>query len=372
MGKLKHILDKVDNAARAVAKQADEAARIAAEQADNAALDMSQAARMARASEQGFDTGNTWYHGTIEDLNGRFDPARRGSNTGANGAERAFWFADSKPNAGFYIDYANAKREAEGLDQVQGNIYEVYLGMRNPLVLDPVGGTSNVPDDLVAQLIDNDPEALDYAKYNGFDGVVWPHGNMNNAENTAAVFDPAKIRSVDAKFDPANIGKNDLMGSIDPRLLAPTAAAAGIGVAAQNYDYGTPEIDAAYQKFAERRASKKGIWDQLKSMGEFGATLGSAIGGGIVADASRLGGYLNPFMSTQETEQGAQAIESSMQYVPGQPNAMLDQFGHQMNKFTQDIQPLTDAVQQSIPYKAYEALPDRAKGIVDIGLNYAF
>jgi hypothetical protein len=161
-------------------------------------------------------------------------------------------------------------------------------------------------------------------------------------------------------------------GLIDPMLLAPVAAAAGIGLAAQNYDYGTPELDAAYRAYEAKRAQKRDIWRALKDSIEFGATLGSAIGGGIIADASRLGGYLNPFMSTQDTEQGAQAIENNLQYVPSQPNAMLESFGRNMNQFSQDIEPLAAPFRQSIPYKAYEALPERAKGIVGIAADYAF
>jgi hypothetical protein len=161
-------------------------------------------------------------------------------------------------------------------------------------------------------------------------------------------------------------------GMIDPRLLVPVAAAGGVGVAAQAYDYGTPELDAAYRAYESKRSQKRDIWRTLKDSIEFGATLGSAIGGGIIADASRLGGYLNPFMSTQDTEQGAQVIENNLQYVPSQPNAMLESFGQQMNQFSQDIEPLAAPFRQSIPYKAYEALPERAQGIVRIGADYAF
>lgn len=160
-------------------------------------------------------------------------------------------------------------------------------------------------------------------------------------------------------------------GAIDPRLLAPTAAAAGVALAAQNYEFGTPEIDAAYQRFAERRASKKGIWQQLKQMGELGATVGSAIAGGVVGDLSRLGGYLNPMQPVEATEAGARGIEQAMQYIPSEPNAMLDLMGRHVNQFEQDIEPLAAPFRQSIPYKVYESLPERAQGIARIGADLA-
>jgi hypothetical protein len=221
-------------------------------------------------------------------------------------------------------------------------------------------------------------EMLREAKKKGYQAVVLRDirdpGMMGlgggERATTIAVFDPENIRSVNAKFDPANIGKPDLMGSIDPRLLAPVAAAGGAAMMAQHYGT-SPEVEQVYQDYANRRASKRSIWQSLRETVEFGATVGSAVAGGIVGDLSRLGGYINPMQPVEATEAGAERIENAMQYIPRQPNALLESFGRGMNQFSQDIEPIAAPFRQSIPYKAYEALPERAQGIVRIGADLA-
>jgi hypothetical protein len=66
---------------------------------------------------------------------------------------------------------------------------------------------ANVDEDVVNDLIDSDPVALDYASDNGFDAVIWPHGNMNNSAYTAVVFAPEQIKSAignSGDFSPDN------------------------------------------------------------------------------------------------------------------------------------------------------------------------
>lgn len=74
-----------------------------------AALDMSTAARMARAKEMGFDTSRPMYHGTKGDITA-FDPKWLGEHTGAGGAKEGFFFT-SKPTVA--ETYAEAAPQAE-------------------------------------------------------------------------------------------------------------------------------------------------------------------------------------------------------------------------------------------------------------------
>jgi hypothetical protein len=62
------IIKKAGKAAK-VAKGVEEVGKVA--KATDEALDMSHAARMARAKEMGFDTSKTFYHGTKGELEGR-------------------------------------------------------------------------------------------------------------------------------------------------------------------------------------------------------------------------------------------------------------------------------------------------------------
>jgi hypothetical protein len=164
---------------------------------------------------------------------------------------------------------------------------------------------------------------------------------------------------------PVAVGAGALLGSQNA-----DASVAGGQFTAE--DYGLPqEIYGAYEQFAQRRSAKRSIWQKLREAGEFGATVGSALAGGIVSDLSRVGGYLNPFMPVEQTEAGASAIQDAMQYMPRQPNAMLEGFGNQMGQFMQDIEPIAAPFRQSIPYKAYEALPERAQGIVRVATDFA-
>jgi hypothetical protein len=383
MGKLKHLLDKVDNAAKAVAKQADEAS-----------------SRISRLAESGALTVGDLFPSEPELADVRQVPVRVSSSN----KEMLY---DRFKNEIRVPDWAIANREI-----MAEEAFHALQNKRGQLTLDRMADDLteiNVTPELkiayenIAEImlragvpIDDIPEmdvlrfadspfnvaadmAREVGRYTNDDdlllGAERAVDNFNAAlEGNYRLADEV-LHSSPVEMDAANFAKALIAretGSIDPQLLAPTAAAAGIALAAQNYDYGTPEIDAAYREFAQRRAAKRDLWSQLKSFGEFGATVGSAIAGGVVGDLSRLGGYLNPAMPVEATEAGARAIEDRMQYIPSQPNAMLEGFGNQMNQFVEDVEPLAAPFRQSIPYKAYEALPERAQGIVRIASDLAF
>jgi hypothetical protein len=377
-GAIDNVGRKLDDAAQMAARQADDAAQMAARQADE--LDMSHAARMARAREQGYTTD--LYHGT----NQKFDAF----DLSESGHADAVWLTDAEWYARMMADHRSKKGEY-GAPEVMA----LRAKIQNPKTIDILEEGRRVADEIGVDLPQTSMQAqellsggmgwdsvvgdmVNEAKAQGYDALVLKSFNDRQSIDTTAtlVFDPVNLRSANAAFDPANIGKNDLMGSIDPRLLAPIAAASGGALVAGRQftaeDYGLPqEIYGAYEQFAQRRAAKRSIWQKLREAGEFGATVGSALAGGIVSDLSRVGGYLNPFMPVEQTEAGASAIQDAMQYMPRQPNAMLEGFGNQMGQFMQDIEPIAAPFRQSIPYKAYEALPERAQGIVRVATDFA-
>lgn len=160
------------------------------------------------------------YHGTAKEFEA-FDPAARGSNTGARGAERAFFFARDPADASFYMEMAErqareewearraeAEMAGEPFDEPppSGRIIPVYLKAENPLILGFDDEESSVRGELLEELINDDVAALDYALQNGYDAVIWPYGNVTNSGYTVAVFEPEQIKSTEnvGTFDPAD------------------------------------------------------------------------------------------------------------------------------------------------------------------------
>jgi hypothetical protein len=374
-------------------------------------LDMSQSARMARAAEQGYT--RDLYHATFNNFD-RFEPG----HVGASGNETAkighwmadtpdatsgFWSRESRefgprvdPKTGDVLRWEDGSPKSFRKDDEIASIMPLKAKIKKPLVFETdesgdafekfmdwrdqwasyISGEKGTPGAWRKRYIANDVEAtnLELRKYleeNGYDAIEL-RGTMFDSPDGKPINQivvpygkEANLRSVNAAFDPANIGKNDLMGSIDPRLLAPVAAAgAAGGYAMQNYAPAEmPPLDPAYAEFARRREAKRDTWRQLK---ESVFTLGSAMAGGIVGDLSRLGGYLNPLMPVEQTEQGAQGIENALMYQPTGPNRYLEGLGRVIEQAQDDFAPLTDAIPQSIPGRAYNALPERIQGLARI------
>lgn len=214
-------------------------------------LDMSPAARKARAEAQGFDTSKVLYHGTDAAFTS-FDPAAQGKTTGAPSAGMGFFFTSRPKTADYYAagkspNYESASDKAatdrtwltrridtaerlgkadeaaelrQQLAAVAGpNVVPVYLRMQNPLVHDFKGKVFR--DESYANIIKK-------AKAAGHDGVIFrntydagEYGRFDAAmkgrfksEDIHVVFDANNIRSVNADFaDPAS---PDMMASFVP------------------------------------------------------------------------------------------------------------------------------------------------------------
>lgn len=160
----------------------------------DAGLDMSYEARMKRAAEQGYVMPG--WHGTDKNIT---DHIRR-SKTGAMGP------------AAYVGDHPGVADTYAG-DGPGANILPV-------LVRGPFAGNRQWTE-LVNQHGWAGAEAA--ARKAGINAV-----HDGQFESALAVFDPANIRSVNAAFNPANLGKPDLLGRVDPALL-PWLGAGALG-----------------------------------------------------------------------------------------------------------------------------------------------
>ena len=148
------------------------------------ALDMSQAARMQRAGEQGFDVNTPVYHGTAVDFKA-FDPDR------SFGSQ--FWSTTDR----------SAVEAGEVGAAGRGVIKEMFQRIKNP------AGWAEYDKYSTGELI---------AK--GYDGLALPDAD---GQITYVAFDPSQYRDVKASFDPSKRGSANLMAG---------AAGATIGLSA--------------------------------------------------------------------------------------------------------------------------------------------
>lgn len=180
-------------------------------------LPMDKASRMKRAEEQGYDVSRQWYHGTNDDFK-EFDPERVGSAYGVD--DQGFYFTSSENEA---MKWAENAPKADS-----PRVMESLLAMKNPWLIDAPNGRSPVEYFESGEGVFNRGQnaAVDYGIESGYDGMVVRGGE----EDMAVAFDPSRIRSREAAFDPQYKGAN-ILGNADPRLLAGIAAGGG-GVSA--------------------------------------------------------------------------------------------------------------------------------------------
>jgi hypothetical protein len=159
-----------------------EMARLYASGATGMDLPMDEASRMARAQEMGFDTGLPLYHGTGSDFKA-FDPARFGQSD--HGAKGRGVYASQDP------DLASSYATLVAEDGRQ--VYPLTYGLRNaydgeiPMAMYDEGRSVAFTNSLRGA---------------GFDGVMRPNQRRNGEITEAVAFDPRKIRSRFARFDP--------------------------------------------------------------------------------------------------------------------------------------------------------------------------
>lgn len=327
------------------------------------ALDMSTAARMKRAAEQGFKQvpNSNWMV--------RDEAARAAILEAMRDHNRAYAFGKSLRSKGYETENAMVDAMQYGEIDVpnwmveQGPYQSLMAGVTGgqPPTLEigdrfgkiPIGGISkNYRDDILEKGVStiglarpdeknvrNDVSDMLSLAFIESDGrkkirIAGQYVGGRGSDGEPLLLDPVELkrgtaRSINAAFDPANIGKNDLLGAATVGGMA-TAGAVGAGLmAAQKYDFGTPEYDAKIHAFNEKRQAKRQFWKELR---EAGATLATAIPAGLVSDAYRVGGYLSPVTLLDETEQGAQAIQNAMTATPTGDNRFLNEMGRQVDQ----------------------------------------
>lgn len=180
------------------------AAMRAGKQAAEGALDMSQAARMQRAQDMGFDTERVFYHGTTSDFD-QFDLSKAGKNdSGWYG--RGIYLTPDPDTASAYTQYQEYAQRT-GADGA--NVLPVRVKIKNPYYW---------PEGRKAALNKEESEAITQELLaQGFDGVIVPnkYADPKVADMYEVVaFSPEQIRSVNAAFDPAKRNSANLTAGI--------------------------------------------------------------------------------------------------------------------------------------------------------------
>lgn len=140
--------------------------------------------------------GDEVYHGTTKSFPA-FDPSKLGAS-GADAAEGIF--TANNPRIANEFTWANGSQEG-------ANVLPLMLRtvdpVKAPLMLDGTTGSAAA-------------KILQQSKRAGYDRVDFPT-NMMGAEGTSqVVFDPSRVRSRFAAFDPARVKENDLLAGMMP------------------------------------------------------------------------------------------------------------------------------------------------------------
>tara|TARA_R100001369_G_scaffold12204_1_gene26156 strand:- start:2026 stop:3249 length:1224 start_codon:yes stop_codon:yes gene_type:complete len=214
----------------------------AIEELEKRGISMDYDSRMARAKEQGHESG--WYHGTGSDIEA-FDPSKAGTATLSESAKQGTWLTDDPEiTANSYANYAATDAKVEGKvrqadaagDRGDWDLYDKLTNeaetLESDFYDDRKRGQNIMPLSSRGKLkkMDAKGESFSYAENNindfirkakseGFDGVEIANlddavGRVDVPATHRLVFDPANIRSVNAAFDPADIGKSGLLKSV--------------------------------------------------------------------------------------------------------------------------------------------------------------
>ena len=175
-------------------------------------LDMSQAGRMGRAKEMGFDTETVLYHGTGSDI--------KAFNTSENDISSqlgpGIFFTKFPESAGVYADAGNMGNSPNIIPvYIRGNIVDRYKTNIPPPAMLSREARRQFPK------LSEDDAVRAWFKSKGIDGL-----RTGNWEEVT-VFDPSNIRSVNAAFDPEKSTSSTLLAA------APFAAVGGAGLTSE-------------------------------------------------------------------------------------------------------------------------------------------
>ena len=184
-------------------------------------LDMSQAARMQRAQEQGYDISRPLYHGGASD----FDEIIVG--------RKGFYATENPEIANIYA--ANAEKRWPGLNNAAPNVMPFYLNGKVLKVSDQGengGGwyINNLANVLGVNLEEIPSTKIrsqylrDIAKQKGFSAIeITDMDDLGGRQSQIVVIDPSAARSVNAAFDPAKRDSANLMAGVGGVLAGGSA-----------------------------------------------------------------------------------------------------------------------------------------------------
>lgn len=210
-----------------------------------AALDMSEAARMARAKEMGFNPEQTWYHATPATI-------KQFRQKGVENPEVTAFFTPDKNFANQWV-YEQGNEEGaniipahlrtqktfdpanpQHLEEIKEGLYNRYKDevmnesfdpsdtrFRSLGVKEKIAKINKRVNDTLDSLRQYDwrtieqPENLQLLKGAGFDSTLLKEDPSNpRSPKNIAVFHPSQIRSKFAAFDPAKASSGDLAASL--------------------------------------------------------------------------------------------------------------------------------------------------------------
>ena len=220
------------------AKGADLKRQAAAEELSKRGIPMDYDSRMARAKEQGF-SDNTRYRGLAEPYDDSKNPHLIWTTDNPEYASAYAYGGADKSNFGKGSNVLPVKVKSENpfdfgfrsqftevkfenvLDRVERGIIDSYkdgkLGRDEALDLrDEVLDLADADDGTFMPVFEwwnNKPEMIDILRRSGYDSISAKEG-VNDDIETIALFNPNQMRSTNAAFNPADIGKNGLLKSI--------------------------------------------------------------------------------------------------------------------------------------------------------------
>lgn len=238
----------------------------AASRAIREGLDMSQAARMQRAREQGFDVDNILYHGTDQEFN-QFNVEGRGKTAGSGA-----FFTDNPKLAETYLSLWGGRilpvvaRKSDFpvvrvIPYEDGEIpnWSDISRANDPIIEYPDGTQDNLFDVFSLDDVTSTDEIAAMAREKGFPGITiegirdaGPNSHVYNAKeylskkyginvaddfsnvsdsqfeeasqyvenlykqpsSITAIFDPSRVRSINAAFDPSKRNSANLMAGV--------------------------------------------------------------------------------------------------------------------------------------------------------------
>lgn len=217
----------------------------------SAALDMSHAARMQRARSMGYDTDTTWYHGTSAPNFDEFSPGKRGATFFSDKPYVTDYFANTSRTDGparVIPTYSRANKLFDPAKEADNPNLAAYVADNInqydvKSIINPGKTHTRTPHEVLTELRNSSfgkdmfepvehPVIQNWIKNNGYDGFVvndgsWMAMSADKPARIMGVFDPSKIRSTNAAFDPAKTDSANLLYANGGRPGATAGAALG-------------------------------------------------------------------------------------------------------------------------------------------------